>query len=209
MYPRPMAEKSTIPTADQPAGNQFIAPTTVEAINNHVYFYAEVNSDRGLTLLQRLKETDNFLRSEHISRALPSDFPPIPIWLHINSWGGSVTDGFAISDQIKQIQTPIYSIVEGMCASAATFISMACTHRYIQPSAYMLIHDITAFLWGTHTQITDDVKLLEMMKERIIMFYVTHSALKKNVVEDYLLHNTWFNAGMAVEAGMVDSIYAA
>ncbi|KKN33285.1 hypothetical protein LCGC14_0805350 [marine sediment metagenome] len=205
MYPKPTFESPTPPTADE--GPRFIAPTTVEAINNHVYFYADVNSDRGLTLLQRLREADNFLRSEHISRALPPDFPPIPIWLHINSWGGSVTDGFAISDQIKQIQTPIYSIVEGMCASAATFISMACSQRYIQPSAYMLIHELSAFMWGTYTQIKDDVKLLDMMIERITTFYLNNSTLKREDVEKSLKHNTWFNADMAIKAGMVDNIY--
>lgn len=207
MHPN-LRSDSTLPSGKQSESPQYIAPTTVEAINNHVYFYADVNSDRGLTLLQRLKETDNYLRTEYISRALPPDFPSIPIWLHINSWGGSVTDGFAISDQIKQIQSPVYSIIEGMCASAATFISMACTKRYIQPSAYMLIHELSGFLWGTYSQLKDDVKLLDMMIERITTFYCENSTITRKDVEEALNHNTWFNAEMAIKSGLVDGKYA-
>src|SRR3972149_7089752 len=86
---------------------------TVEAVENHVYFYSEINPDRALALMRLLRETDAHLRNERITRNLPSE-TVVPIWLHLNSLGGEAFSSFAIADQIERLQTPIYSVVEGV-----------------------------------------------------------------------------------------------
>ena len=95
-------------------------PLTVETVNNHIYFYSGVNTDRCLALIKQLRELDTAFRNEYLSRNLPEGHPQTPIWLHIHSGGGDLFTGFSVADQIKQIDTPVYSIVEGYCASAAT-----------------------------------------------------------------------------------------
>ena len=121
----------------EPGGSSVVAdPMTVETIDNHVYFYAGVDSDRCLALVRSLRELDNRLRTERETRQVPPEIPATPIWLHINSPGGDLFAGLAAADQIPRIETPIYSVIEGMCASAATLISLACQRRFISQQLY-------------------------------------------------------------------------
>lgn len=193
---------------EEPAGPTLIRsePLTVERNDNHIYFYSSVNSDRCLALIQQIRYADNNLRTQRVDRSIPDDHPRIPIWLHINSGGGGVFSALALTDQLKQIQTPIYSIVEGMCASAATLISMSCTRRFIQPSSYMLIHQISSIFWGTYEEFKDEIHLLDMLMDTIAGFYVGGSKMKKGEVKKLLKRDSWFNANECVERGLADEV---
>ena len=179
---------------------------TVESVSNHVYFYAHVDSDRGLALMRELREKDQDLRNERLSRDIPDTFPHTPIWLHINSGGGELFTGFALADQIPTIKTPIYSIVEGYCASAATLISMSCTERFIRPSSFMLIHQLSDASWGTYSQLQDDQHLRDMAMERLYNFYSKKSHIEIEKVKEYLTRDSWFNATESLELGLADRI---
>lgn len=180
---------------------------TVETVANHIYFYSPVNQDRCLDLTRQIKKLDETLRNERITRNIPDDHPKTPIWLHVYSGGGDAFAGFAVSDTIKQVETPIYSVAEGYCASAATLISMSCERRYIQPSAYMLIHQYSTIAAGTHEQLEDERVLGRMLDEQLINFYAEHSNLSKDDVAEILRHDSWFSAKQSIERGFADDIY--
>jgi len=188
------------------ADSDKVEKLTVETCDNHVYFYADVDSDRCLALIKEIRELDKMLRNERLTRDLPDDFPYTPIWLHVNSRGGFLTDGLSVSDQLARIKTPIYSIVEGRAASAATLISISCTKRFILPSAYMLLHQLSVKTWGTYEQIKDEVKLLDMMMKQLTKFYVGCSKLTEKQVKVFLSHDSWFDAEECVKLGLVDEI---
>lgn len=179
---------------------------TVETVDNHVYFYADVDSDRVLALMRAVKEIDRELRNERISRQIPDDYPQTPIWLHIHSNGGDVFAGLSAADQLRGIKTPIFSVIEGMCASAATLIAISARRRYIMPSAFMLIHQISAFAWGTHEQFKDEMRLQEMLMETLMKWYSEHSKLDPEAIREMLRRDSWMNAQQALEAGFVDAI---
>jgi ATP-dependent protease ClpP protease subunit len=179
------------------------APLTVEAFDNHVYFYSDVDTDRCLALVKTLRELDNKFRQESSSRNMSGTI--VPIWLHINSGGGDMFSAFGVADQIRQIQTPIISIIEGLTASAATIISTACPKRLVQPSAYMLIHQFSAFFWGKHEEFKDEMQLQEMMMKRIIAFYVSRTKLDEVRLAEMLKHDTWMDAAKAIEYGFADA----
>ncbi|MFA5379984.1 MAG: ATP-dependent Clp protease proteolytic subunit [Dehalococcoidia bacterium] len=178
---------------------------TVETIDNHVYFYSEVNSDRCLALMRQLRELDQRLQWERVSRGLGLEFQ-VPIWLHINSEGGDLFAGLAVADQIQHIQTPIYSIIEGLGASAATIISVACPKRYIQPSAFMLVHQFRTWFVGKHEEFKDEMELQEMLIARLIEFYSGYTAVSQDDVREKLKRDFWMNAEKAVELGFADEI---
>lgn len=194
--------------AEQPSLNSNQSdPLTVETVNNHIYFYSGVNSDRCLALIKELRWKDNELRTEYLTRSLPDNHPKTPIWLHINSGGGTIFDAFSVSDQIKTMDTPIYSIVEGFAASAATIISMSCTKRFVQPSAYMMIHELSNIAWGKYSDFEDEMSLMDMLMEMLKNFYSNHSKLKAKEVEKFIKRNSWFNASACVKHGLVDANY--
>lgn len=179
---------------------------TVETIHNHVYFYADVDSDRVLALIREIRSIDDQLRNERLSRMIPKDIPMTPIWLHIQSGGGDLFAGLSAADQLDMIETPIYSIVEGYVASAATLISLSCKKRYILPNAFMLIHEFSTGLWGKHREFRDEMYLQEMLMSELVDFYSKKTSLKKKKVRKLLDHDSWFSAKQCVEYELCDGI---
>jgi ATP-dependent Clp protease protease subunit len=178
---------------------------TVETVDNHIYFYADVDSDRCLALIKEIREVDSELRVEHISRGLEGQ-PLTPIWLHVNSYGGDLFAGFSLADQLSMIESPVYSIIEGICASAATLITMSCEKRYILPNSFMLIHQLSGFVWGTHEQFKDEMKLQNKAMERLVQFYADHSKSDVDKIRDMLQRDFWMDAEGCVAEGFVDEI---
>lgn len=199
-------KKPTIVETEQPPltlGATDHNSLTVETIDNHVYFYSTVNADRCLALIQKIREVDTKLRTEQASRDM---LHPTPIWLHIQSGGGLLFAGLAMADQLSHIKSPIYSIVEGYCASAATLISMSATRRLIQPSAFFLIHQLSSGAWGKYDELRDEMHLLDMAMETMIKFYCNKSNLSKRQIKKLLKRDSWFSAQDALAAGFVDEI---
>ncbi len=179
---------------------------SLTVISNHIYFHSAVNVDKGLALLQELRELDTSLRNERLTRELPEDFPLTPIWLHINSGGGDLFAGFAIADQIKAIHSPIYSVIEGVCGSAATLISLPCSRRFITPNSFMLIHQLSSAMWGTHEQFKDEMILQNMAMEKLKVFYRYYTKLSLTRVRKLLERDSWLDAEQCVIDGFVDEI---
>jgi ATP-dependent protease ClpP protease subunit len=178
---------------------------TVETVDNHIYFYADVDSDRCLALIRSIREADSSLRAQHLSRGMEG-MPLTPIWLHIHSYGGDLFTGFSIADQIKMIKTPVYSIVEGICASAATLISMSCARRYILPSSFMLIHQLSGVKWGTHEQFKDEMTLQNKAMERLVEFYAASAKVSAEEIRNMLMRDYWMDAESCRKMGFVDEI---
>ncbi|MBZ0277806.1 MAG: ATP-dependent Clp protease proteolytic subunit [Anaerolineae bacterium] len=178
---------------------------TVETVDNHIYFYADVDSDRCLALMRAIRNADTDLRTEHLSRGLEGT-PLTPIWLHIHSYGGDLFTGFSMADQLKMIKTPIYSVVEGICASAATLIAMSCVKRYILPSSFVLIHQLSGFVWGTHEQFKDEMTLQNKAMDRLVQFYAAHSKTGEEQIRSMLTRDFWMDAETCVEMGFADEV---
>jgi ATP-dependent protease ClpP protease subunit len=195
-----------VPTAVEIKAEGGAPKLTVETINNHVYFYAGVDSDRCLAMIRAVRDLDAMLRAERLTRSIPEDVTPTPIWLHINSFGGDLFTGLAMSDQLKQVKTPVYSVVEGCCASAATLIAMSCTKRYILPRSFMLIHQLQNVMWGKYEDFKDEMVLMDMMMQQITAFYVTNSKMTEKKIKEALKRDTWYNADQCLENGLVDRI---
>ncbi len=102
----------------------------ITKVNNHIYFYAEVtrNSIFELTTLIREVEQDN------MSLANTLCIDPIPIYLHISSFGGSVFAAFTAIDVIMACQVDVITIIDGASASAGTLMSVVGKHRFMRPN---------------------------------------------------------------------------
>lgn len=73
-----------------------------------------------------------------------------PIFLYIQSPGGSVQDGLALIDTMKFISAPVYTIVTGVAASMGAAILSAGEpgHRYALRSSQILVHPMSGGTQG-------------------------------------------------------------
>ena len=81
--------------------------------------------------------------------------------------------------------------MEGICASAATLIAMSCARRHILPNSFMLIHQLSSLMWGTHEQFKDEMDLQSKVMERLVMFYVARTKVTEKKIRKMLQRDFW------------------
>lgn len=130
-----------------------------------------------------------------------------PIYLYINSPGGSVCDGYGLIDIIQSSITPVYTINQALCASMGFLIFLAGHKRYSMLRSEFLMHDGSTAGWDSTAKMKDrmdfETKQLEQMTKEYIM---SRTAIDNDLydakyrVEWYMLPNE------AKQHGIVDYI---
>jgi ATP-dependent protease ClpP protease subunit len=181
--------------------------TNVYIKENHLYYHTDVNQDSVAEVKQLMRQYSlkiKKLKSKHSC----IEFTPKPLYLHIYSPGGDVHAGFSLFDYIIAYKEhiPVYTIVEGMAASAATIISVAGTQRFITPSSYMLIHQLSTFMSGNFEQLKDEFENSTKVMEKIINIYETYTKITKKKIPRILKHDLIWDANECKKNGLVDDI---
>lgn len=174
---------------------------------NHLYFHTEVSEesvDEVKKLMRQYWNNINKIKKNHLCEELLVK----PLYIHIFSPGGCVYSGFSLYDFIIEYKKkiPIYTIVEGRVASAATFISIAGTKRFMTSNSYILIHQLSTFFGGNYQQIEDEFTNSKKCMERIMEIYKTHTKINKSKLPGILKHDLNWDASQCIEYGLVDEI---
>jgi len=179
-----------------------VRPSFIEIVENRIYFYSDINEDKILQLNRHLRNKGIDLQRE----AMVQDRKPANIFLHIHSYGGGIFAGMAAMDEIIKSIVPVYTMVDGCCASAATFLSVCGKKRFINRHAYMLIHQLRSFMWGKYEDFKDEMKNLDKIMYMIKQVYAEYTKIPEAKIEEILKHDLWFDASQCKEYGMVDEI---
>jgi len=200
---RPASVASAEPKADDDDEEAIPLASKVYRENNHVYFYAEVDRSTISLLNKLIREAEEYSLLISLKLRVSS----IPIWLHIYSDGGYIHAALAAVDTIQGCTVPVFSVIEGATASAGTIISIACTKRYIRPSAYMLIHQLSSECWGKLSEITDEYTGLTELMAKIREMYAERTQLSEKKLTWLLKHDLWLNATKSIKWGLADELY--
>jgi len=178
------------------------APSFIELVENRIYFYSDIDRDKILQLNRHLRNKGIDLQRE----AMVQDREPANIYLHIQSHGGSIFAGMAGMDEIIKSIVPVYTMIDGCCASAATLLSICGKKRYINRHAYMLIHQLSSFMWGKYEEFKDEIQNLDKIMGMIKKVYSEYTKIPMSKLEEILKHDLWFDANECKEYGLVDEI---
>ena len=133
-----------------------------------------------------------------------------PIHLYINSPGGSISDGLAIVDCMRGIESPVHTHAFGVAASMASII-LACGEpgcRFVAPSAEVMVHQPLTFGNGAVSAdgLAQSATRILKKKEQIgsILVHATHAS--KNAIDEMMSRDTWLNSADAVKYGFADSV---
>jgi ATP-dependent protease ClpP protease subunit len=177
--------------------------TKIDRTNNHIYFYSEVNRDSIYELGELMKE----IEEENKIMSFKMNIDPVPIYLHINSYGGCIFSAFNAVDMIKACSVPVYSIIEGCAASAGTIMSVVCEKRYIRPNAYMLIHQLSSGCWGKMCEIEDEFTNLKEFMENITNIYRENTSIPRKELNELLKHDLWLNVAKCKKYKLIDDLW--
>ena len=182
----------------------FKVPESVVSIDNHIYFYSEVDRSSILELNKKISELENSIKIMCIKYGMPLD--STPIYLHINSYGGSVHAAMAGVDKILSCPIPITTFIEGAAASAATLLSVVGDKRVISPHSTMLIHELSSMFWGKYHELIDDMQNAKMLMDMIYGIYNDYTKISKSKLTKMLEKDIWLPAKKCLEYGLVDEV---
>jgi len=190
--------------SDDEYGNEY---GNIYLKDNHLYYHDDVNS-KNIDKVKKLMREYMEKCSKHKYINYISNCSYKPLYLHIYSYGGEVHSCLTLYDFIIEYseKIPVYTVVEGVAASAATIISIAGTKRYITPNSYMLIHQISTFFGGNFEQIKDEFGNCEKIMKQLKDIYSQKTNLKKTQLTDILKRDVNWNANECKKYGLVDEI---
>jgi len=126
--------------------------------------------------------------------------------LHINSGGGLVFDGVAIYSALKNHPATVDVTVDGVAASAASFVAMAGDSIAIEKPAKMMIHDAGGLVLGVAADMRQMADLLDELSDTIAGIYADRAGGPVSVWRERMQEETWFSAEQAVAAGLADRV---
>lgn len=129
------------------------------------------------------------------------------ITLRVNSPGGDVHQGLAIMNQLRNHPGKVTAYVEGLAASAASFIAVGGADELIMnKNSELMIHDAISMVSGNAEEIADALAGLERASENIASIYAEKAGGDSEPWREAMRAETWFTAEEAVEAGLADSV---
>ena len=126
--------------------------------------------------------------------------------LRINSEGGVVTEARAMYNQLIQHSATVNIHIDGIAASAASFLAMAGDHITIAEGAFFMIHNARAVAIGGAEDMRKMADVLELVNETIRDTYTARTGVDYKKVKSWMDAETWFNGNQAVENGFADEV---
>lgn len=130
----------------------------------------------------------------------------------LNTVGGDVEAGLALSEMIASLSKPTVSVVLGGGHSIGVPIAVAANYSFIVPTATMTIHPVR--LTGLVIGVPQTFEYLDKMQDRVIQFVMNHSKIKEEKFKELMFAkgNLTRDIGTnivgkeAVEYGLIDEV---
>ena len=166
---------------DEEEEEEIMEETNIITKGNEIYYYGDINKNEILKLITHIKDLNTQLQIQSILY----NFQPC-IHLHLYSNGGDAFMGLSGYDFIKANPIPIYTYIDGMIASAATFIYLAGHRRFMSENATVLIHQISTTFWGKFEDLKDEYKNTDELMKIVKRIYNSHTTMKKKQLDEIL-----------------------
>jgi ATP-dependent Clp endopeptidase proteolytic subunit ClpP len=126
--------------------------------------------------------------------------------LRVHSVGGDAFDGMAIYNAVQRHRAHITVIIDGLAASAGSFIAMAGDRVEMHRTSELMIHDAYGFLIGGADEYRAQADLLDKLSDAIASIYSARAGGTVTEWRAAMRKESWYSSEEAVEAGLADAI---
>jgi ATP-dependent Clp protease protease subunit len=126
--------------------------------------------------------------------------------LHINSPGGDVFEARAMVAAVRAHAPGVTVYIDGLAASAATYLALSGQAVHIQEGAMFMVHNSWTITWGNKAELRSTADLLEKIDGTIAADYARKTSATAEQIAAWMDAETWFTAEEAKTAGFVDSV---
>lgn len=125
--------------------------------------------------------------------------------VRIDSPGGDVFGGRAIAQAIREYDGKVTCHIDGLAASAASYIAISGDHVVAAPGAFMMIHRAWTLMIGNSADFRAEADLLDKIDVSIAASY----AAKAGGDTDWIAmmdKESWFTGDEALALGLIDEV---
>ena len=126
--------------------------------------------------------------------------------LRIHSPGGSILDGLAIFNGIKNHPAKVVGRVEGLAASMGSVVLMAADEIEIPENAYVMIHNVSGGAYGDIEELESMAALMRKLQDDVTDLYADATGKDRGEIAELMAAETWFNGKDAVENGFATRV---
>lgn len=127
----------------------------------------------------------------------------------INSIGGDAIAASCIYSALRQYAEAGHRVtarVNGLAASAASVIAMAADVVQMSPTAYMMVHDPSTYVYGNAADMDDCKAMLDEVANGMALAYARKTGMEPAAARRIMKAETWLNAASAKKLGFADEI---
>lgn len=181
-----------------PVKNQAEKPENADTLD--IYVYSDVD--------KKWWDDDDCVGANEF-RELLSKNPSAAVNVYINSYGGSVSEGVAIYNQLRRHQGTVTAYIDGFACSIASVIPMAADRIVMSDCAAMMIHNPWTFAAGNAEDMRRCADSLDTILDGcIIPAYM--NKVKDKITEEELRKmlnaEKWLTPKQCLECGLVDEV---
>ncbi len=128
--------------------------------------------------------------------------------LHINSPGGSVFEGVAIGNMLKQHNAEVNVYVDALAASIASVIAMSGDTIFMPKNSMLMIHNPSSIVWGNANDMRKAADDLDKIGLSMQSTYLNRAGnkLDQETLQELMDNETWLSADEALLYGLCDEV---
>lgn len=179
---------------DVPRGTSPVAPIRITAKAGSpvkVYVYGMIGGWDS--------DVDGFVRDVHALDTAAID-------LHINSPGGFVYDAVAMYEALAGHKATVTTHIDGLAASAASFLALAGDTVEIAAAGRVMIHDAQGIAIGSPADIAEALDVLTAVSDDIAGVYAARAGGTVKSWRTAMTATTWYSAQQAVDAKLATRV---
>jgi len=169
------------------------------------------NTKDTIVLTNRQVRLDGGIRS-HMIRSAQREFWKLdkqsndPIWLMINSPGGSVDAGLILIDTFQALKSPVYCLVESSAYSMAAITLVFCDKKYILKHGKIMLHEASYGTMGEDPQIRSRLTFITKYLDGVHHEIAKRMGMPHDKYRAKIRDAWWLLADEAAKVGLVDGV---
>lgn len=124
----------------------------------------------------------------------------------INSPGGSVFDGLAIFNALRQMGDRVTTRVDGVAASIASIIALGGSKVRMASNSFLFIHNPSGVVMGPANEMRKMADALDKMRDSLAGIYAEKSGKPNEKAIEWMDGDTWLSAEEAIDEGLADEL---
>lgn len=126
--------------------------------------------------------------------------------VHINSYGGDVSEGLAIYNVLREHPAQITTICDGFACSAASVVFMAGDKRIMSPASLLMIHNAWTIAMGNASALRKTADDIETITQASVEAYKRTATISEEEIKALMDAETWILPSDAVAWGFATDI---